>query len=97
MGGSGTLPTFELLEFGGDQLLLISGRYYIPIPGIVLPFAGAPTIVVRDAIGAAGVGRLPAFEQNVSMRLELSFASAEFVLDPRTKKHKFGAGLSLSR
>lgn len=97
IGGVGTLPTFDLLQFGGDDLFYLDSRYEIPFERILLPYLGSPTVVLRHALGAAGVGKLPALEQNLAIRLELSFVKAEFALDPRTHKHDLDIGLSISR
>jgi hypothetical protein len=48
-------------------------------------------------IGSAGVGSLPAFHQNLGLRLALSFVRADFVVDPATRATEFGVGLSLAR
>ena len=97
VGGSGTLPTLDLLSMGGDRLLFVESNYYIPIRRFDLPFLGSPSITLRHAIGAAGVGRLPSLEQSISLRLAISFARVELDVDPARRDAKVTAGLSFTR
>lgn len=97
LGGSGTLPTFDLLSMGGDRLLFIESNYYIPIRRFDFPIVGTPSLTLRHAIGAAGVGKLPSLEQNVSLRVALSFARLELVVDPARRDMKVTVGLSFTR
>jgi len=76
----------------------LDGRYLIPIDRIRLPVANAPPIItLRDAIGGADIGRAPSLHQAIGLRLSLSAAYVEFMVDPATRKHHFGFGLSLIR
>lgn len=97
LGGSGTIPTLDLLSMGGDRLLFVESNYYIPIRRFDFPFVGSPSITLHHAIGAAGVGRLPALEQNISLRLALSLARLELIVDPARRDTKVTAGLSFTR
>lgn len=97
LGGQGTLPTFELLEFGGDQLLYFDSRYNVPITRLQLPLAGPPVVSLRHMIGAAGLGTLPRFEQNVALRVAIKFARVEVVVNPSSGETKFVYGLSMMR
>jgi hypothetical protein len=97
LGGSGTLPTFDLLEFGGDRLLFFESRYSIPIERITLPIVGSPVIMFRHMIGMAGVDSLPPFEQNVGVRLRLGPIKLDWTIDPVSRDSKLSAGLSLVR
>jgi hypothetical protein len=97
LGGSGTLPTLDLLSMGGDRLLFVESNYYIPIRRFDFPFVGSPSITLRHAIGAAGVARLPSLEQNISLRLAVSFARVELDVDPARRDAKVTAGLSFTR
>lgn len=97
LGGSGTLPTFDLLEFGGDQLFFVEGRYVVPIDRVRIRVLGVPTFTVRYMAGAAGVGELPSFEQNVGVRLAISLVKVDFVVDPATRESKVSFGISLAR
>lgn len=97
LGGSGTLPTFDLLEFGGDQLLYLETEYIIPIERIEIKLLGTPEIRLRHMLGAAGVGELPDLEQNVGVRLRLGFFAVEYLIEPVEGDTHFGLGLSLFR
>ncbi len=97
LGGSGTLPTFDLLEFGGDRLLFLESRYAIPIERIQLPIVGSPVIMFRHMIGMAGVDSLPPFEQNIGVRLLVGPIKVDWTIDPVSRDSKFSVGLSLFR
>ena len=97
LGGAGTIITMDELEMGGDELLYVESNYFIPFPNFDLPLLGPPSLTIRHAIGSAGVGHLPRFEQNLSLRAALSFARFEVTLDPRTGKVESGFGLSVTR
>lgn len=97
LGGAGTLPTFELLRFGGDELFFAEGRYLIPIDRIRIRGLGSPTVTLRYITGAAGVGKLPPLEQNVGFRFALSFGRLDYVIDPASHKSELSFGLSLFR
>lgn len=93
LGGAGTLPTLDVLSLGGDHLLYLLGVYTIPITGLKVKYLGAPTVVLRDAFGSAGVGSLPRFEQNLGVRLGFSFFYVGYDFDPRTHKDAVGFGI----
>lgn len=97
LGGSGTLPFLGLLTEGGDQLLYVQSAYSIPITAVNIPFAGQPMLQVRHLLGGAGVGHLPKFEQNVGVRLALSFVRLDAMVDPARGKVRVSAGLSMAR
>ncbi len=97
LGGSGTLPTFRLLEFGGDQLFFAEGRYIIPIERIRIRYLGSPVFTLRYMIGGAAVGELPTLEQNVGARLGISLLRVDFVVDPASGKSKTSFGLTFFR
>lgn len=98
LGGSGTLPTDEiLLGRRGDQMLFIESRYEIPFPRIRLPLAGSPTLTFRHILGATGVQSLPDFTQIVGVRVSVPFVRVQYLIDTETRKTKLTAGLSLSR
>ena len=102
LGGAGTLATVDLLALGGDRLFYVEGEYSIPIEKIVIPVVGNPIVSARYAAGAAGVGALPDFIQNIGVGLGVRFLKAEYHLDPNykktsfTRKHAFSVGISLS-
>jgi len=97
LGGAGTLPTFELLQFGGDELFWAEGRYIIPIDRIRIRVLGSPTITLRYITGGAGVGKLPTLEQNVGARFALSFLRIDYLIDPASRRSNFSVGLSVFR
>lgn len=102
LGGAGTLATVDLLALGGDRLFYVEGEYSVPIEQIVLPIVGNPIISARYAAGAAGVGQLPDFIQNIGVGLGVRFLKAEYHIDPNykqtpfTHKHAFSVGIDLS-
>ncbi len=97
LGGGGTLPTFDLLEFGGDRLVFLESRYSIPIERIQIPIAGAPVIMLRHMIGMAGVDPLPPFEQNLGARLRVGPLKVDWTIEPVSRDTKTSVGLSLFR
>jgi hypothetical protein len=97
LGGSGTLPFLELLEQGGDELLLVDQRYTIPLLQRPLKLLGVPMLLLRHRLGSAGVARLPEFEQVVGVGVLLTFLKVEIHMDPASRKIKVGGGLSFSR
>jgi hypothetical protein len=96
LGGSGTLPTFDVLEFGGDELLFIENRYNVPIDRLSYPIFGTPVVTVRHMIGAAGPGRLPDFEQNIGVRLTVFLVRLDYTIDPGSSDKEFSVGVALS-
>lgn len=97
LGGSGTLATVDLLQFGGDHLFFVDTRYVIPIPGITLPFVGTPFIAPRFAAGAAAIGGYGQVTQNVGLRLGAGPVQLDFVVNPRTRQRDQGIGVSFAR
>jgi hypothetical protein len=83
LGGGPTLPSIPLLSVGGDQLLWAETRYTIPVRAISLPFAGSPSLTLRHMIGSAGQRRLPAFVQNLGIRLSVGPVRLDYTFDPR--------------
>jgi hypothetical protein len=97
LGGSGTIITLPLLSLGGDELLYVESNYAIPINQLDLPVLGAPSITVRHMIGSAGVRKLPQLQQNLGLRLSLSFLRFDAVVDPARREWDFGFGLTMAR
>jgi hypothetical protein len=96
-GGSGTIPFLDLLEQGGDELVLIDQRYSIPIPNVQLGLFGMPSLQLRHRMGGAGLSRLPSLEQVIGVGVMLTFVRGELQMDPKTRKVRFSAGFSFSR
>ena len=97
LGGSGTLPTFEILSRGGDQLVFLEGLYNFPIQTLHVPLLGTPTITVREMLGGTGVGSLGKFDSNIGVRLTIGFLSGEIFVNPENGGHTYSVGLSLIR
>ena len=97
VGGPGTIPTIDMLQLGGDQLLYLDAAYSIPIDRLKLPLVGPPTVMLRHAMGSAGVGRLPELEQATGVRVILSILYGEFLVDPVTGNKYGTVGLSFAR
>jgi hypothetical protein len=97
IGGSGTVPTMELFEQGGDELLFVESRYTVPFTRVELPYIGSPTLMFRHILGGAGVGTLPSLVQNVGARLSVSLVRVELVVDPASGHTRLGAGVSFAR
>ena len=97
VGGPGTLPTLDLLELGGDQLLYFDARYNIPITTIALPLGGSPVLTLREAVGGAAPGRIPTLQQATGFRLSFSVIYVEFLVDPVRHRSHTGYGISIAR
>lgn len=97
LGGSGTLPTLDLLSLGGDQLVFVESRYDIPIDRIVVPLLGSPIISFRHMMGSAGVDSIPDFAQNIGVRVALFPLRVDFTHDPKTGDSEFRLGVGLGR
>lgn len=97
LGGSGTLPTFEILSRGGDQLVFLEGLYNFPIQTVHVPFLGTPIITVREMLGGTGVGSLGRFDSDVGVRLTIGLVSGEIFVNPANGGHTYSIGLSLLR
>jgi hypothetical protein len=97
LGGNGTLPTFDILSEGGDQLVFVEGLYNFPIQTVHVPFLGTPVITVREMLGSTGVGSLGRFDSNIGARLTLGLFIGEIFVNPANGDHVFSLGLSLRR
>ncbi len=97
IGGSGTLPTLNILSRGGDQMVFLEGLYNFPIETLHVPFLGTPIITVREMLGSTGVGSLGRFDSNIGARLTLGLFSGEIFVNPANGDHAFSFGLSLLR
>jgi hypothetical protein len=97
LGGAGTLPFEDLLDEGGDELLLIDQRYAYPLLNVTLGFLGSPTLLLRHRLASAGLTKLPAFGQLVGVGVMLTVVRAELQFDPNTRRKRFGVGFTFSR
>jgi hypothetical protein len=89
LGGASTLPTVNLLAFGGDRLFFAEGEYVIPIERIVLRRFGSPFIALHYAAGSAGVRDLPALIQNLGIGTGISFFRIDYHIDPASDRSPF--------
>jgi hypothetical protein len=97
LGGSGTLPTRDLLSMGGDQLVFLESRYEIPIDRLQIPFSGPPVVVLRHVMGSAGVDSLPDLVQNIGARLTIRPLRFDVAHDPASGDSEFKVGVSFGR
>jgi hypothetical protein len=97
VGGSGSLATVDLLSLGGDHLYFLDALYVIPISIIRIPLVGTPYVAPHFATGAASVGGFGRPTQNIGGRIGLSVFTVDFLVNPRTHQHDFGAGISLTQ
>ncbi|MDB4916332.1 MAG: hypothetical protein JWM95_3976 [Gemmatimonadetes bacterium] len=96
IGGSGTLPVADLMEFGGGQLAYLESLYLIPVDAVILPVVGSPVVTVRHIIGGAGIKSLPKLEQTIGAGLGLSVLHFDVDTDvARSRGTKFSFGISL--
>jgi hypothetical protein len=101
VGGSGTLPTFQVAQFQGDRVALVETRYTIPLPhAFILPLLGRPGVDLLHYTGMAwSQNQSSRFEQNVGLQLGYRIAYLRFVTDPNHfgDRVKTTVGLTLPR
>ena len=98
LGRGGTLPLLDLLEQGGDRLLFVESRYEIPVAAIVLPRIGSPTLHLRHLMGSAGVGALPALEQELGVGVGISVLRFEATFDAAGDRDpRYGVVVTIGR
>jgi hypothetical protein len=97
VGGKGTIPTLEMLELGGNQLVFVDARYNVPIDRINLPVVGPPTLTLREALGGAAIDAWPTIRQAIGVRAALSLLYLEWMVDPAHHQGRFTAGISARR
>lgn len=95
IGGSGTIPTLDLLEMGGDQLFFFDAAYVIPVERFSFPFVGSPELTLRFISGSAGLSELPDFVQNVGVKVGFPMFGVEYLVDPASGDSKIGFQVSL--
>ena len=96
VGGSGSIATVDLLTLGGDQLYYLDVLYVIPISAIEIPVLGNPYVAPHFTTGAASIGGFGQPAQNIGGRIGISVFTVDYVVNPRTHQHDFGAGLSIN-
>jgi len=97
VGGAGSVPSLGLLERGGDQLIYLDSRYNFPLTAVPLPFGAFPVLSLREVLGGADIRRWPTLAQATGVRLSVSVAYVEFLVDPDRRTSHFGVGLSTAR
>ena len=97
LGGTGSLPTTELLEFGGDQSLFLETRYEIPIERVKVRFLGSPTITLRHILGSAAPGGFAPLVEILGLRASFAFVRADLLTDTAVRRLVFHAGLAITR
>lgn len=97
IGGSGTIPTLDLLEMGGDQLFFFDAAYIIPVQRFSFKFVGSPELRLRFITGSAGINELPDFVQNVGARVGFPLIGVEYLVDPASGDSKISIGVSLGQ
>jgi hypothetical protein len=98
LGGSMTLPSEPIARFRGDHLVYVESRYEVPIPWLVLPVLGSPSVEALHRVGAAWVGGdEPEWVQNAGGGLRFAFLTARLFVNPaeRPLRPHFGFGLSI--
>ncbi|MEX2109984.1 MAG: hypothetical protein WD802_05250 [Gemmatimonadaceae bacterium] len=96
LGGTGSLPTVDLLAFGGDRLFFVEAEYMIPLERIMIMRFGSPFIALRYAAGTAGVRDLPSLTQNLGIGLGLSVLRVDYHIDPASNRSVFSDRSAIS-
>jgi hypothetical protein len=97
LGGPGSIPTLELLQRGGDELIFADFRYTVPINRVTLPVVGAPAFTIREVLAGAAVSTFPTIAQAIGGRLSAGPLYLEILVDPVTRRGAKGFGISLAR
>jgi len=100
VGGSGTLPTFEIGEFAGDRVVFAEMRYIIPLPEYLrLPFAGVPSFNLIQASGTAWTHeQTRALRHNFGAELRWPFFYTRILFDPEDiDEPKWSVGVSFPK
>ena len=84
LGGFGTLPTFDVGTFRGDNLVFVESRYRIPLPWLILPLVGSPDFELVHTGGTAWPSEvaMPAWEQNLGVGLRALLVNAAIYINP---------------
>ena len=96
LGGTGSLPTVDLLAFGGDRLFFVEAEYMIPVERITIMRFGSPFIALRYAAGSAGVGDLPSLTQNLGIGVGISVLRVDYHIDPASNRSPFSDRSAIS-
>lgn len=100
VGGSGTLPTFDIGEFQGDRVVFAEIRYIIPLPEYLrIPYVGVPSFNLLHASGTAWTyEQSRAIRHNFGAELRWPFFYARALFDPEEiDDPKLNVGVSFPR
>ena len=100
LGGGGTIPTLDIAHFRGDHLVFVESGYAVPIPTLVLPYLGSPSLELSHAVGAAwrDGDDVPPWVQNVGAGLAFTFVRLRVLIDPENPEEpKFSFNFSVPR
>lgn len=100
VGGSGTLPTFEIGEFQGDRVVFTELRYMIPLPEYLrIRYIGVPTFNLIQASGTAWTyEQSRAVRHNFGAELRWPFFYGRILFDPEDIDNpKLNVGVSFPR
>jgi hypothetical protein len=95
LGGGATIPTLDILQLGGDEMLWTYGEFLAPVKVVKIPFLGYPALGIFATTGSAGVHGLPHFTANVGPRIALNVFELDWVIDPVTKFTEVGLAVNL--
>lgn len=96
LGGTGTLPTVNLLALGGDHLFFMDADYMIPIERIQIPVLGSPFVAIHYATGNAGLDRIPTLIQNIGVGAGIGMLRADYSIDPAHNRSIFSRRSAVS-
>lgn len=83
IGGAGTLPALDLLQFRGARLLFGRVTYLVPVPVLRVPQLGGPELLLRAAAGTAwNQGEEADLHQSLVAGARFLFFEAGVALDP---------------
>jgi hypothetical protein len=95
LGGGATIPTLDILQLGGDELVWTYGEFLAPVHLFKVPLLGYPALGIFATTGSAGVHSLPHFTANVGPRIALSVFEFDWVIDPVTRFTSTGLSANL--
>ncbi len=100
VGGSGTLPTFEIGEFQGDRVVFGEIRYMIPLPEYLrIPLIGVPSFNLLHASGTAWTNeQARAVRHNFGAELRWPLFYGRILFDPEDiDEPKLNVGVSFPK
>lgn len=83
IGGAGTLPALDLLQFRGPRLLFGRVTYLVPVPALRVPRLGGPELLLRGATGTTWAqGEDPDLHQSFVAGARFLVFEAGVAVDP---------------